>query len=101
MNARDDEIYHLAKKIGCNPVQRRGSWNCGCGDNPHGFDQQCPLLTKESLLEQEAAYTKKVIGFDAKYVLENYDECRRRAEGDLAVNWDRELKELLECNNES
>lgn len=50
-----DALYDEAVRVGCKPVWYDGifgwRWHCGCGDNEHGFDQQCSVLTTESLRE--------------------------------------------------
>lgn len=47
------KIYKKAMSVGCNPLWYDGmfgwAWHCGCEDHKHSCDQQCSMLTMNSL----------------------------------------------------
>ena len=47
------KIYLKSLKVGCNAKWYDGifgwAWHCGCDDGKHMSDQQCSILTMESL----------------------------------------------------
>jgi hypothetical protein len=49
----DISLHEAALDGGCQPLWRDGilgwGWHCGCPDNRHGADQQCSIITHESL----------------------------------------------------
>lgn len=48
-----------ARMLGCRPIWRDGifgwAWHCDCPGNTHGYNQQCSMLTDESLSRSEAS----------------------------------------------
>ena len=48
-----DNIFIKAVEVGCNPKWYNGifgwAWHCGCSDFRHACDQQCSMITIESL----------------------------------------------------
>lgn len=55
-----DTLFMLAVEAGCQPFWYDGmcgpAWHCGCpevnGRPPHACDQQCSMITQQSLQEQ-------------------------------------------------
>jgi hypothetical protein len=51
-----DKIFLLAVQVGCHPFWYDGifgpAWHCGCDDTRHGCDQQCSMITKNSLMRK-------------------------------------------------
>jgi len=47
-------IHAIAIAVGCKPFWHDGifgpAWHCGCDDDRHACDQQCSMITEESLL---------------------------------------------------
>ena len=50
---KNKEIVEKAFLVGCKPMWYDGMfgwmWHCGCDDHKHACDQQCSILTMESL----------------------------------------------------
>lgn len=50
---KDKALHDEAFRLGCKPRWYDGilgwRWHCSCEDNDHGYDQQCSVITEESL----------------------------------------------------
>lgn len=67
-----------ARGIGCRPIWYDGiygwAFHCGCSDLKHACDQQCSMITEESISREEgAAMTSKAITGEAEIFL--CDNC--------------------------
>lgn len=55
----DDEVFMAACAAGCEPYWYDGifgpAWHCGCVDLKHALDQQCSMVTLESI--RQATHT--------------------------------------------